>query len=583
MKQLYFISKNLLAALLLITVMAANAQESLTIDMGDIELLPEQDTQLIAAYINRTDTSYTGIKWNTDPGYLGKINSDGVLTAGQPGEGYLIAKYKDLRDSVNLVITGEPKDNDDMDDIYPKVKIVPGSIKVEVSDSVELYAFYVDSSDVKIDTMTFMWSVEPTDLGEFPDPANSMFRAGDIPGKGMIIAQYGELADTAKIEIYESKRTKEKKEKHNNGNKGKQMTIEPGDTVVYTGAAPIKYSATYKTNGNKHQNAEFMWSVSDTSIATIDSEGLLTLKGETGMTLVNVEYSNFGSSVELLVVDSTVDMEVNTISIRRVLPGGKELKAKTLKEGDSFKIGGLPYPLNLLNAGMIHFPFGCIEEDIEIFMLIPEKYAEMNNDSTEVDFSSDIVTGVEFNVKPVGSDTIVEPYWFNIPVELKLVYKRGLIDSLGIEPQDLDMFFADSTSFVEVDGEIATVDTARNRIYASIAHFSTIVVKEKNATTSVQDLTPVSKDMLEIYPNPFRSSATVQFALTDPGEVNISVYNIFGQKVKVLADGEYTKGLHKVTWRGKDISGAPATSGIYLCRFIKDGEISQVKRIILNR
>ncbi|MCY1720457.1 T9SS type A sorting domain-containing protein [Prolixibacteraceae bacterium Z1-6] len=587
MKHVYSIFKNLLAAFVLLIAFAANAQEFLTIDMGNIELLPEQDTQLIALYINGTDTSSEGIKWNTDPGYLGKVSDDGILTAGQPGTGLLIAKYKELRDTVDLLVIVEPKNDDNnMYDMYPKVKIVPASIKVEVGDSVELYAFYVDSFDVKTDTMPFLWSVDPIGLGEFTDPANSMFQAGDLPGKGIVIAQYNGLADTVKIEVYESKRTKEKKEKEekqNNGNSGKQITIEPGDMAVYSGADPILYSATYKTNGNKHQNAEFLWSVSDTSIASIDTTGLLTLKGETGMTLVNVEYSNFGASVELLVVDSMIDMDVNTISIHRVLPNGKQLKAKTFKEGDSYKIGGLPYPLNLLNAGMIHFPFGCIDEDIEIFMFIPEKYAEMNDDSTEVDFSWDIVTGVEFSVKPAGSDTIVEPYWFNIPVELKLVYKRDLIDSLGIDPQDLNMFFADSTGFIELDGQIATVDTARNRIYASIAHFSTIVVKEKAATTSVKDLTPVVQDMLDIYPNPFSSSTTIQFTLTDRGNVNISVYNIFGQKVQGLAEGEFTEGMHKIIWQGKDMNGAPATSGIYFFRFIKDGEVSAVKRIILNR
>ena len=37
-------------------------------------------------------------------------------------------------------------------------------------------------------------------------------------------------------------------------------TIEPGDTVVYVGTDPILYTAVYKTNGNKHQDAEHIWS-----------------------------------------------------------------------------------------------------------------------------------------------------------------------------------------------------------------------------------------------------------------------------------------------------------------------------------
>ncbi len=586
MKKIYTLSKTLLLTATLLFSMTVSAQESLTITVGDIELDPNQDTVLTAEYISGTDTTTEGIKWNTEPGYLGKVDENGILTTSQPGSGYLIAKYKELRDSVNLVVAGTPKNDDDDEgdeDDYPKVKIVPGKIKVEVGDSVEIYAFYVNSLDEKIDT-TFIWSVDPMDIGEFPDSTKSMFQAGDETGSGTVVAKLGDLADTVKIEVYQSKWKKQKKEKQNKGNSGKQLTIMPGDTAVYNGSAEISYSAIYKTNGKKHQDLDFNWTVSDTTIATIgETDGILTLTGETGMTLVNVEYSNFCASVELLVLDSTVDLDVNTISIHRVLPDGKALKAKTFKEGDSYKIGGLPYPLNILNGGMLHFPFGCINEDIEIYMFIPEEYAGMNDDSTEVVYTEDIITGVKFSVKPVDSTDIVEPYWFNIPVELKLIYKKELLDSLGIDPQNLDVFFADSSYFEEVGDGVATVDTARNRIYSSIVHFSTIVVKEKKAATTVEELSPVSKDVLNIYPNPFSSSATVQFTLAERGEVNLTVYNIFGQKIQVLAYGEYKPGIHKVTWTGNDLNGAPATSGIYLCRFMKDGELGEVKRIILNR
>lgn len=556
--------------------------EKVKLDTGEIYQFP-----VMLDYVESTDsdTVKVTVQWSVEPDSLGTFDEFAVFTATKTGEGYIYASYDTIMNSLELEI--ETDDDDDMDDDdYPKVKIVPGSIRVEVGDSVELYAFYIDSSDVKVDT-SFMWTIDPAQLGEFMNPSNSMFSVGDTPGQGTIIARLmdSDLADTVKITVYESKWKKEKKEKekNNNGNNGKQMTIEPGDMAVYKGNAPIEYSATYKTNGNKHQNAEFMWSVSDTSIATIDTDGLLTLKGETGMTLVSVEYSNFGASVELLVIDSMIDMDVNTIAIHRVLPNGKELKAKTFKEGDSYKIGGLPFPLNLLNGGMLHFPFGCIDEDITIYMFIPEKYAEINKDSTVVNFSEEIITGVKFSVMPASSDTIVEPFWFNIPVELKLIYKQELLDSLGIDPQDLDVFFAENTGFVEVDDNIATVDTAKNRIYASIEHFSTIVVRQKSATTSVNDIIPVSEDMLDVFPNPFSSSATIQFRLADPGDVNISVYNIVGQKVQLLADKEFPEGLHKIQWQGDDTNGAAANSGIYFCRFVKDGKVIQVKKIVLNR
>lgn len=588
MKKIYIPTQFLLLIAGILLTLNATSQ-SLEITSGDVTLDPEATATVTAIFTDSSGVTLDDarIKWHTEPGYLGKVNKDNVLVANHPGEGYLIAKFQDYRDSVMLVVTGTPKDDDDDDseeteEDYPKVKIVPSSIRVEISDSVELRAFYIDSMGTKVDT-TFTWSAEPMEVGMFPDPGKSMFYSAELPGTGMVIATLGELADTAKITVYESRAKKEKKEKEEHGNKGKQLTIDPGDMTVYTGHEPITYSATYKTNGNKHQDAEFIWSVSDTAVAQIDESGLLTLTGETGMTLVQANYSNFQAAVELLVVDSTVDLDVNTISVRRVLPNGNELHPKCFKEGESYKIGGLPYPLNILNAGMLHFPYGCISEDIDIFMFIPEKYAEMNDDSTEVDFSEEIITGVKFSVVPAGSDTIVEPYYFNIPVELKLVYKRDLLDSLGVDPHDLNVFFAENAGFVETAEGVATVDTARNRIYASIEHFSTIVVKAAESTTRVDDLKPEPNNHFEVYPNPFSTSTNIEFNLEITADVQLSIFNMFGQRVKVLVNGEMPAGKHKIRWNGTQENGSPATTGIYLCRFVKNGEVNNVKRLVINR
>lgn len=588
MKKLYLQTKHLLLLILILSGSAVMGQ-TLEITSGDLEVDPKSSTEISATYKDSTGAvvSDAKIKWHTEPGYLGKVDKYGALIANHPGEGFLIAKYKELRDSVVLKVTGTPKGGDDDadendDEDYPKVKIVPSHIKVEINDSVELRAFYVDSMGVKIDT-TFMWSLSPVELGYFNDPTMSMLNTNEQTGQGVVIASLGELADTAKLTVYESKAKKEKKEKEKAHSNGKQVIIEPGDMMVYVGHDDIQYNATLKNNGKKFENAEFNWSISDTAVATIDENGMVSLTGETGMTLVSAKYDKFKASVELLVVDSTVDMEVNTIMIHKVMPDGSELKSRTLKEGQSYKIGGLPYPLNILNAGMLHFPYGCIDEDIEIFMFIPEEYAETCDTCAEVTFSDDIISGVKFSVKPLGSDTIIEPYYFNIPVNLSLVFKQGLFNSLGITPEELDVFFAEDSMFVELaDGRVA-VDTIKNKIYANIEHFSTIVVKQKNTTTSAKEIAPVPDGDLDIYPNPFTNSTTIQFSLKQKSSVELEIFNLFGQKVNTLANREFEEGIHKIRWNGKDMNESPATTGIYICRFIKDGKISQVKKLIINR
>ncbi|MFV0590120.1 MAG: T9SS type A sorting domain-containing protein [Draconibacterium sp.] len=216
-------------------------------------------------------------------------------------------------------------------------------------------------------------------------------------------------------------------------------------------------------------------------------------------------------------------------------------------------------------------------------MFIPEEYASANEDSTEVEFNNDIITGVKFSVVPVGSDTIVEPYWFNIPVELKLVYKKDLLDSLGVDPMDLDVFFADNTGFVPVNNQIAMVDTARNRIYASIGHFSTLVVKSGESKTGVKDVIPQETPAFTVYPNPFSTQSVIEFKLEQAAHINLSIYNSFGQKIKVLANDDFNNGIHRFVWKGDTTNGSKASAGIYLVRMIQNRETTNVQRLVLSR
>ena len=557
----------------------------------NVELKPGETAQLEAVY---TDTSGTvqevKIHWHAVPGYLGKINRDEIFTAKHPGTGMLYAKYRSLRDSIEVEIEGTPKEDDDDDDDgiddgdeddidYPKVKVIPGMIRIAAGDSVELVAFYVNEKDEKVDT-TFSWAVYPSELGEFPDSTENKFFAGEMSGDGMIVAWFGELADTVKLRITEP-RIHPGKDK----NKGRRITIQPGDTVVNSGdLSMIQYAAEVKTNGKKHENAELKWSLKGDPVGEIDEEtGLLTLNGEAGLALIKANYSNFVATVELLVVDPDADTEVNSITIHRVLPDGNELPAKTIKEGDSYKIGGLPFPLNILNGGMLHFPFGCIEEDIILYMFIPEEYAETEEETNEVQFSEEIIAGIKFSVRPVDSLEIEEPYYFDIPINLAMVFKHELLDSLEITPEELDVFFADNTGFVTEGTENVAIDTVKNRIYAAIEHFSTIVVKQKSASTFATEMELNSENRMTIYPNPFSSSTKISFKITKRAEVQIDIFNLYGQKVKTLIREAKPEGTHTLNWNGTTENNRLVTPGVYFCRMILDGNPTEVKRLIVNR
>ena len=84
------------------------------------------------------------------------------------------------------------------------------------------------------------------------------------------------------------------------------------------------------------------------------------------------------------------------------------------------------------------------------------------------------------------------------------------------------------------------------------------------------------------FPTPFNASVTVPFTVAAAGLVRISVYNLMGQSIRVLADGWTEAGLHQVRWDGRTAAGAEAASGVYWA-VLQAGEAVQTVKLALIR
>jgi spore coat protein A len=83
-------------------------------------------------------------------------------------------------------------------------------------------------------------------------------------------------------------------------------------------------------------------------------------------------------------------------------------------------------------------------------------------------------------------------------------------------------------------------------------------------------------------PNPFSTSTEFRFALTAEGQVELSVYNLAGQKVRTITNSVYGAGEHVVGWDGKDALGNSVSSGVYFYK-LNAGVSTQVKKMVLLR
>jgi hypothetical protein len=83
-------------------------------------------------------------------------------------------------------------------------------------------------------------------------------------------------------------------------------------------------------------------------------------------------------------------------------------------------------------------------------------------------------------------------------------------------------------------------------------------------------------------PNPFNPSTIIDFAVSNPGWVTISIYNVLGQKIRTLTDRRYDAGRYRVSWDGLADGGGPAASGIYFYKMQSPGYIQTRKMVLLR-
>lgn len=78
---------------------------------------------------------------------------------------------------------------------------------------------------------------------------------------------------------------------------------------------------------------------------------------------------------------------------------------------------------------------------------------------------------------------------------------------------------------------------------------------------AVRVAAPESNVLEQNYPNPFNPSTSIGFLLADESAVELSMFDLIGRKVAVLAEGRYGPGRHHVTFDARTLP-----SGTYIYR-----------------
>ena len=200
----------------------------------------------------------------------------------------------------------------------------------------------------------------------------------------------------------------------------------------------------------------------------------------------------------------------------------------------------------------------------------------INNDYIDVNFYNtvidpgEVLTGSEVNLYYNLACNDVNPLWYNTG-ELPYFLQE-------------DSYCIDTGTLTQLDSLIAFLpetDLAGNpRIYNNQIDMGCY---EWNPDVGTNEFKIENvKCKIENYPNPFNPETKITYLLSEESEVEIAVYNIKGQLVKLLHQESEEAGEHFVVWEGMDNQNRSCASGIYFCRISTSSQVKTQKMLLLK-
>ena len=124
---------------------------------------------------------------------------------------------------------------------------------------------------------------------------------------------------------------------------------------------------------------------------------------------------------------------------------------------------------------------------------------------------------------------------------------------------------------------IASYDAATLRIPIVLNVQQIVDVETQDATE-----TPQQFALHPCVPNPFNPSATIRYQLAESEGVTLAIYDLLGQKVRVLVAETQPAGHYSVRWDGRNEAGQLVSSGVYLYK-LEAGNFTEARKALLLR
>jgi len=163
----------------------------------------------------------------------------------------------------------------------------------------------------------------------------------------------------------------------------------------------------------------------------------------------------------------------------------------------------------------------------------------------------------KFNRKVFDPTSINLKMNINFPkISIEMAIPKNDYAGLKLQPGDTIGF---NIRFTKVNN-----DPAQWASMFDLYSFAYVILEKptyvKNLIQEISDF-----ELQEPYPNPFNSQTSIQVNIPEKSYVEISIYDILAQKVKVIYSGTLNRGIYTFYWDGKNEKLQDLSSGVYLC------------------
>ncbi|HQG47036.1 MAG TPA: FlgD immunoglobulin-like domain containing protein, partial [bacterium] len=117
--------------------------------------------------------------------------------------------------------------------------------------------------------------------------------------------------------------------------------------------------------------------------------------------------------------------------------------------------------------------------------------------------------------------------------------------------------------------------------YYQIVDIATNGTMQWHGPVMIEMIQPAANRLEQNSPNPFNAQTRIAYAVKQPGQVLLAIYNLQGQRVRTLISNRLEAGSYSAIWDGRDDNGHDLPTGAYLYVLkMPDSELSQRMTLI---